>query len=148
MSTASSTLRQIGTASIAPRNNVLYRAHTVQFYGEDTFLMDELSRFIGTALGAGDAAVVIATRAHRDGLAQRLQARGLDVGRAAEQGRFVSLDAAETLAKIMPNGWPDAALFTEVLGSILGQAAAAAGENSRISAFGEMVALLWSQGKC
>jgi len=118
----------------------------VQFYGEDAFLLDELSRFIGTALGAGDAAVVIATKAHRDGLAQDLKARGLDVARATEQGRFVSLDAAETLAKITRDGWPDAALFTEVVGSVLGQAVAAAGKNSRISAFGEMVALLWSQG--
>jgi hypothetical protein len=25
----------------------------VQFYGEDRFLLDELSRFIGNALGAG-----------------------------------------------------------------------------------------------
>ena len=36
-------------------------AHVVQFYAEDTFLLDKLSRFAGTALGAGDSAVVIAT---------------------------------------------------------------------------------------
>src|SRR5277367_3756531 len=81
--------------------------HTVQFYEEDTFLLDELGRFIGTALGAGDAAVVIATKAHRDGLAQRLKARGFDTVRANEQGRYELLDAAETLAKIMQDGWPD-----------------------------------------
>src|SRR5277367_5760202 len=101
--------------------------HTVQFYGEDAFLLDELSRFIGTALGAGDAAVVIATKAHREGLAQRLKARGLDAARAAEQGRYVAMDAAETLGKFMRDGWPDAALFMEVLGGVLGQAAAAGG---------------------
>lgn len=123
-------------------------AHTVQFYGEDSFLIDELSRFIGTALGAGDAAVVIATKAHREGLAHRLKARGLDVVRATEQGRYVALDAAETLRRVMRDGWPDAALFAEVVGGILGQAAVAAGAgDSRISAFGEMVALLWSEGK-
>jgi signal transduction histidine kinase len=119
----------------------------VQFYGEDTFLLDELTRFVGTALGAGDAAVVVATKAHRDGLLQRLKARGLDSALATKQGRYIVLDAAETLGKFMRNGWPDAALFTEVLGSVLGQAAmAAGGKDSRISAFGEMVALLWSQG--
>src|SRR5277367_6138363 len=98
--------------------------HTVQFYGEDAFLLDELSRFIGTALGAGDAAVVIATKAHRDGLAQRLKARGLDAARATEQGRYVVMDATATLAKIMQDGWPDTARFDEVLGGVLSQVAA------------------------
>jgi signal transduction histidine kinase len=121
--------------------------HAVQFYGEDSFLLDELSRFIGAALGAGDTAVVMATKAHRDGLTERLQSLGLDVTRAFEQGRYVSLDAAETLAKFMRGNWPNAALFTEVIGSIMSQAAAAArGSAPQIVAFGEMVALLWAQG--
>jgi len=122
------------------------RAHTVQFYGEDAYLVDELSRFVGTALGAGDAAVVIATKAHREGLARGLKVKGLDASRATEQGRYISLDATETLAEFMRDGWPDAALFTEVVGGVLRKAATAAGRNSPISAFGEMVALLWSQG--
>lgn len=133
---------------ISESGDLGHLAHTVQFYGEDAFLLDELSRFIGTALGAGDAALVIATRVHRDGLAQRLKARGLDTARASEQGRYVALDAAETLEKVMRDGWPDAALFAEVIGETLGQAAVAAGaRDSRISAFGEMVALLWTEGK-
>ena len=78
-----------------------HRAHTVQFYTDGAFLIDELSRFIGSALVAGDAAVVIATKAHREGLAQGLQSRGLDIARAIEQGRYIALDAAETLAKFM-----------------------------------------------
>jgi len=145
----SSTLRrnEAPPAPIAQSRDLGHLAHTVQFYGEDSFLLDELSRFVGTALGAGDAAVVIATKAHRDGLAERLKSRGLDAAKAIEQGRYVPMDAAETLAKFMRDGWPDAELFTEAVGSILGQAAVAAGgTNSHISAFGEMVALLWMQG--
>lgn len=123
------------------------RAHTVQFYGEDISLLKELSCFIGAALMAGDAAVVIATKAHRDGLTQRLQSLGFDTAKAFEQARYVPLDAAETLEKFMLDGMPDAALFNEITGSILGQAAAAAeGKTSRIAAFGEMVALLWAEG--
>jgi signal transduction histidine kinase len=121
-------------------------AHTVQFYGEDLSLQDELSRFIGAALVAGDAAVVIATAAHRDGAAQRLLSRGFDTRKAIEQGRYITLDAAETLANFMRNGWPDAVLFNEVIGSVLSKASAAAGKNARIAAFGEMVALLWAGG--
>ena len=39
-------------------------------------------------------ALVVATPAHRDGLAQRLLSRGFDTTKALEQGRYVSLDVA------------------------------------------------------
>ncbi len=123
-------------------------AHVVQFYGDDEFLLDESSRFIGTALGAGEAAVVISTKEHRDGMAKRLQMWGLDTARAVAQGRYAALDAAETLSRIMLDGWPDAARFTEVVGGVLARAATAAGgEHRRVAAFGEMVALLWAEAK-
>jgi signal transduction histidine kinase len=123
-------------------------AHVVQFYGDDGFLLDELSRFIGTALGAGEAAVVIATREHRDGLARRLKMWGLDTNWAVAHGRYVALDAAETLAKFMRDGWPDAARFAEVVGELIEKVrAASGGEARRVAAVGEMVALLWMEGK-
>ena len=131
---------------VASPELVTHWEHSVQFYGEESSLLDELSRFIGAELVAGDAAVVIATRAHRDGLAQRLRSRGFDTATAIKQGRYIAVDAAEALAKFMRDGWPDADLFTEVIGSFLGQAAAAGRQTGRIAAFGEMVALLWAQG--
>jgi len=125
-----------------------HSAHVVQFYGEDEFLLDELSRFIGTALGAGEAAVVIATKDHRDGLARRLQAWGLDTAKAVAQGRYVTADAAETLAKFTPGGWPDAIRFAQVVGGLIAHLTTGSnGEPRRIAAFGEMVALLWAEGK-
>lgn len=123
-------------------------AHSVQFYGDDPFLLDELSRFIGSALGAGDAAIVIATKAHRDDLAQRLKARGLDIALAITQGRYVSLDAAETLSQFMIEGRPDPARFADLIGGVIELSATMAqGESRRVAAFGEMVALLWAEGK-
>jgi len=41
----------------------------VQFYEDDSFLLEALSRLVGDSLTSGDSAVVIATKAHRDGLA-------------------------------------------------------------------------------
>jgi signal transduction histidine kinase len=125
-----------------------HAAHVVQFYGEDGFLLDELSRFIGNALGAGEAAVVIATKEHRDGLTSRLQAWGLDTARAIAQGRYATLDAAETLSKIMLHGSPDAARFAGVVGGVIkGVTANSEGEPRPVAAFGEMVALLMADGK-
>jgi signal transduction histidine kinase len=125
-----------------------HSAHVVQFYGEDGFLLDELSRFIGSALGRGESAVVIATKEHRDGLARRLKSWGLDTAKALGQGRYVSLDAAETLAKITLGGWPDPIRFAEVVGGVIaGVAVATEGETRPVAAFGEVVALLWAERK-
>jgi len=121
--------------------------HTVQFYENDTFLLDDLSRFIGAALGVGDACIIIATQPHREELTRRLEARGLNTTLASAQGRYTSLDAAETLAKFMVDGRPDPTLFTEVVGATVARAAQTAGADSpRVAAFGEMVALLWVDG--
>lgn len=121
--------------------------HSVQFYSDDSFLLEELSRFIGSALGAGDAGIVIGTKAHREGIALRLKALGLEIVPVIQQGRYIALDAAETLSKFMLNGWPDPARFAEVMGSAIAQAKAASqGEQSRVAVFGEMVALLWADG--
>jgi hypothetical protein len=39
--------------------------HFVQFYEADGFLLNSLSGFIGMAINSGDAALVVATKAHR-----------------------------------------------------------------------------------
>jgi signal transduction histidine kinase len=122
--------------------------HGVQFYTEDAYLVNVLSRFIGTALGSGDAAIVIATKPHRDGLAQRLKANGLDTTAAIKKGRYLLLDAAETLEKFMLQGVPDWARFEAAISPYIKRAAELTeGETRRVAAYGEMVALLWEQGK-
>jgi signal transduction histidine kinase len=147
MSTANSS-DAVSMAPLAHWADLQNPAHVVQFYGDDGFLLDELSRFIGTALGAGEAALVIATKEHRDSLARRLKMWGLDTTWAMAQGRYVALDAAETLAKFMLDGWPDAARFAEVVGGLLERVrTVSGGEACRVAAFGEMVALLWMEGK-
>jgi hypothetical protein len=40
--------------------------HEVLFYSDETMLLNNLTQFIGTALKAGNAAIVVATEAHRD----------------------------------------------------------------------------------
>ena len=125
-----------------------YRGHVVQFYFDDSYLLDALSRFIGTALGAGDSAVVIATQEHLDALAQRLKSRGFDLAKAARQGRYIGFEASETLSKFMVNGSPDPQRFRDLIAPALERASSSAqGEKRRVVAFGEMVALLWAEGQ-
>jgi PAS domain S-box-containing protein len=124
-----------------------HHAHSVQFYGEDSVLLDGLSRFIGDSLEAHGSALVVATPAHREGLTRRLEDRGLDTAAAIEQGRYILMDAAETLSKFMLEGWPDPTRFAETMGNVVARAKEVAGPNGRLAAFGEMVAILWAQGK-
>ena len=124
-----------------------HRAHAVQFYEHDAFLIELLSRFVGASLVTGDAAIVIATPRHRDALAERLRLRGFDLTIPRGQRRYVPLDAVATLARFMRGGLPDAVLFNELMGPVVEDVRdAARGGRGRIAAFGEMVALLWADG--
>jgi len=62
-----------------------------------------LTGFIEAALEAGSPVIVVATESHRMSLLQRLQAKGLNIATAIEQGRYIPLDVAETLSSIMVN---------------------------------------------
>lgn len=121
-------------------------SHAVQFYETDGHLLDLLTTFVGTALVSGDVALVIATKAHRDGLTKRLKANGLDASVPRDQGRFIALDAQATLDKFSRDGAVDPQLFDQVVGGLMDKARSRAGSR-RIVAFGEMVALLWAQGR-
>lgn len=117
--------------------------HFVQFYESDDSLVDSVSGFIGDGLEAEEGCIVIATRAHREGLEQKLRARGLDVAAARAQGQYVALDAAETLSMFLCEGTPERRRFLEVVGRVVAQAAEG---GRRVRAFGEMVALLCLEG--
>ncbi len=131
-----------------PHTNTGHQPHVVQLYDEDRFLIDELTQFISAALMGGSSAVVIATKGHEDSLAQKMKDQGLDLARIIASGRYVALDAAETLTRIMVGGLPDTERFSEVIGGVLARAASAAqDQNRRVVAFGEMVSLLWAEGK-
>src|SRR5437763_15685858 len=118
--------------------------HFVQFCETDAFLVNSLSEFIGTALRQGDAGIVLATQSHRESLEERLKVDGLDVAAARVSGQYVSIDAAAVLPKIMVDGSPDPERFAEVIGSIITRAAEG---RCHVRIFGELVALLWADGK-
>jgi PAS domain S-box-containing protein len=118
--------------------------HRVQFYGEDSFLLAELSRSIGSALGAGNAAIVLATAEHRAELEARLRQRGIDVLHPAFRDHYLELDAREQLDRFMTGDTPDADRFAETMHGVLQRVSPEDGAPRLI--FGEMVALLWEDG--
>lgn len=117
--------------------------HCVQFYEDSESFVNTLEGFVAGGIRSGDAIVVIATPAHRRALEQRLRDNGFNLAAAIANDQYIALDAAETLALLMVDGWPDDALFAATVSGILQRARSNA---RKVRAFGEMVALLWEQG--
>jgi hypothetical protein len=122
--------------------------HAVHFYSGEGFLLDSLSRFVSTALEAGDSCFVFVTQAHLDGLAARLKARGVNTELAAKEGRYVRMDAFRVLAQFMVDGRLDKTRFDEFIGKFVSPLKATAeSKPQRAAVGGELAGLLWAQGK-
>jgi PAS domain S-box-containing protein len=117
--------------------------HFVQFYESDEFLVTSVGQYLAAGLRENSAVVAIATSSHLQGLSAYLSNIGFDVVAQAAVGRYVPLDAAETLQKFMVGGVPNAAAFEQHIGS---RVASLTANGRSLRAFGEMVALLWAEG--
>jgi DNA-binding NarL/FixJ family response regulator len=134
--------------SLVTRKAEITRSHEVAFYSDDAAFVVGFTLFIEAALEAGNAVIVVATESHRKSLLQRLQEHAVDVDAALEQGRYVSLDVAETLSTCMVNDLPDSAHCLKVAGDLVMEAEKAAqGEPPRVAVCGECAPRLWAQGK-
>jgi hypothetical protein len=117
--------------------------HVVQLYTDDAVLASAVSKFVAEGFSEGEAALIIATAAHRTLFADRLAASGIDVGRALERGQLVMLDAAECLGRFMIDGVPDRSRFFATLTTALEGVRASGFRTMRL--YGEMVNLLWDE---
>lgn len=121
--------------------------HEAGFYDDDRCFIYDGTQFIGSALKAGNAAIVVATESHRQGLLQSLSEHGLDVSAGLTQGRYIAVDAAEALSTFMLNGMPDQLRFTKLFGDFISQATAVATvERPRVAILGECAGLLSAKG--
>src|ERR1700722_6000844 len=106
-------------ASPAAWTDVTPHSHLVQFYENDGFLIDSLTRWFADGLSAGDSCIYVGTEAHRVSLDQHLSARGVDLDKLCKEGRFVCCDASQVLSTFMADEWPDEALFNRAIETVL-----------------------------
>jgi len=118
------------------------RDHLVEFYQSDELLAESVSAHLEPALGE-DAAIVVATKPHRQLFEAALTAAGIDVQSAREAHRYIDLDAEETLSLFMVDDAPDPIRFEFTLTKLL---ARAGGGDRGVRVYGEMVAVLWDRG--
>jgi len=118
--------------------------HAVQIYRDDRILLDSLEGFVGTGLRSGESVIVVATASHLHELEKRLRGGWLDLDRFRWEDRYIAVLAQETLDRFMVNGMPDEERFNRVANEVI---ARARGGGRRLRAFGEMVGVLWAEGK-
>jgi CheY-like chemotaxis protein len=120
--------------------------HVVQFYTDDSVLLDGLAALLRGSLDGGESVASIMTSSHRSSLERRLIAQGIDVIQATENGRLVILDAHQALSEFMDAAGPSRERFLFQFGDRLRRLEdAAVAKNKRVVVFGEMVAVLWAE---
>ena len=116
--------------------------HAVQFYEDDSFLIDSVSAFVLEGLHADEQVTVFMTPAHTQLMKQALRNEEMAGTLPRDASRNVLYhDAEETMAKFMVDGWPEEHLFMSVIGQLLQPLP----EDRRVRVFGEMVCLLWQK---
>jgi hypothetical protein len=117
--------------------------HVVQIYEDNEAFLDTLAEFVTDGIHSDDCVIIIATQSHLNALSERLKAHSFDIESLISQDVYMPLDAEETLAKFMVDGWPDETLFIDTVMDLISKARKS---NRQVRAFGEMVAVLWEQG--
>ncbi len=121
------------------------KSHLVQLYRDADEIGASVAAFLSDGLAAGRPAVVIATAKHRALFAERLRGSGWAPEELGQRGMLVALDAEETLAALMDAGSVSSERFDNVVGGVVERAAETAGGGA-VSAYGEMVDVLWQRG--
>lgn len=125
---------------------VAHQHHAVQFYENEDSLYATVAGFLGQGLVDAQPAVLISTSAHRDAILERVRSL-IDVEKAQLVGHLVVLDAHQLLATFMEDGMPDADAFDRSVGRLVGNLVRKCSANTLIRAYGEMVDVLWKDGK-
>ncbi|HVH27432.1 MAG TPA: MEDS domain-containing protein [Vicinamibacterales bacterium] len=119
--------------------------HAVRFYEDAQSLARMVASFVADGLIADQPAVIVATPSHLESIANQLRGMSFDVDRLQADGRLITLDAQDTLNRVMNNGMPSVQSFEDTIIPVL-DAAAGGRDDGVVRAYGEMVDVLWKSG--
>jgi anti-sigma regulatory factor (Ser/Thr protein kinase) len=115
----------------------------VHFYDDHHEVVRAVVSYALDGWARGESVVLVCDRSHRAGIDEALSSVGADLSIAVEQGRYLYLDAEQTLDSFMVDGSPQPEAFRASVGGIIDLAAR---RGSGVRVFGEMVAVLWARG--
>ena len=121
--------------------------HAVLFHADEGHFLDELSLLASATLQSGEPVVLVTSEATRIGVAQRLQARQLNLAALAEREQYVATDSALALTQFMHDGRPDRERLAEIIHGLDRLRLAGPKESrGRLTIFGDMSAILCRNG--
>ncbi len=120
--------------------------HLVQFYEDESFIINNVSFLAAQTLVSGDSSVIVAAEPHLSRIGERIAARGLNLNTLQTLGRYMAVDATEALAQFMTGVQPDEKKFDQAIGGLI-RGAESNSEHEFVFVFGEMVALLCATRK-
>ena len=133
--------------SLTSLSTVAGSRHTVQFHADDRHFLDGVSDFVGATLRSGEQVVIITSEATRVGVAQRLQARRMNLAVLAERGQYVEQDSALALLHVMRDGKPDRERLAEMVHDLDRlRLSVPNGPRRRLTIFGDVSASLCRNG--
>lgn len=118
--------------------------HLVQLYQDEAFLAEAVGDYAAAGLRAGEAVLLVVTPEHRRLFLRRLDALGVYPDQAQRRGQLRVLDAAAALEGFMQEGRPRWRPFQQGLGGILAELR---GQYPALRLYGEMVDVLWREGR-
>ncbi|NUP14176.1 MAG: hypothetical protein HOW73_49715 [Polyangiaceae bacterium] len=124
------------------------RSHAVQFYEEDAFLLDSVTRYLGAGLERRELLLIIATEGHRAALLPRLEAFGAN--EAIRDGRVMFLDARNALSIVTDGNELNPIRFQQMIAeriSDLRRGSEGGRTNARVRVYSEIVDLLLKDGR-
>ena len=119
-------------------------AHMVQLYeSDDRLLVRNAGRYFAEGFGRGDRGLIVTTEERAEAFRREFGRLGIDAAAAVRDERLTFFDSHQTLARILVDGYPDAARFDEVVGAAV-RRLVASNESGALRAYGDMVGTLWT----
>jgi hypothetical protein len=122
--------------------------HAMQLYDDEATFADGVAALFDLSLRNGEATCIIADQSVRDALAERLRARGWDVGGSSGCQRYRALDARDAVNRFMRGGLPDPDRLAGIARELddYRRAVVSGGSASRLTLCGTMVVSLIADG--
>ena len=118
--------------------------HPCHFYSDDASLVANVATFLAPAFREEQAMVSFGTPAHLKAIETRLRAEGHDLDAARSRGQYIAFDARTALEALLEGDLPARHRFEEIVAAEVERASR---EFGAVRAFGEIVSLLWRDGK-
>ena len=132
-----------GRVSAAGHASVMGRAgnrdHAVAFFQDANFILNEVTSFVADGLARAEHVIVLATRAHWNLIAARLESAGVNYGRASHDQRLVLIEADQILDDVVIDGKVCVDRFRAMLEPLIRP-------DSQTRIYGELVSLLAERG--